>query len=352
MRWIVKLKAGLLSVLFILIISCSPMSNEEKVNRMFADYSKPGTPGTALLIIRDGKPLLVKTFGLANLPDKTPVTVKTNFRLASVTKQFTAMCIMLLNEQRKLDYETTLPELFPEFPDYGKSITIRNILQHTSGLIAYEDIIPNNVSVQVLDKDVFRLMTEQDSTYFIPGSEYRYSNTGYAVLVNVIEKVSGKFFADFLKEHIFQPLRMDGSVAFQQGISTVPQRAFGYDVTDSGIVDSDQSAYSAVLGDGGIYSSLDDLFKWDQALYTENLVSAQTRELAFTPNLENYGFGWRIDEYRGNRRLHHTGSTSGFRNVIQRFPDDHFTVIILTNRKEPGVAPLAEKLVDWYLLGE
>lgn len=347
-----KVQHGFILILSLLLSSCSVMSKEEKVNKIFADYSKPGTPGAALLIIRDGKPLLVKTFGLANLSDKTPVTVKTNFRLASVTKQFTAMCIMLLKEQGKLDYETTLQELFPEFPDYGKSITIRNILQHTSGLIAYEDIVPDTVSVQVLDKDVFQLMAEQDSTYFIPGSEYRYSNTGYAVLVNVIEKLSGKSFAEFLKEHIFKPLQMDGSVAFQQGISTVPQRAFGYDVTDSGIVDSDQSAYSAVLGDGGIYSSMDDLFKWDQALYTENLVSAQTRKLAFTPNLENYGFGWRIDEYKGHRRIHHTGSTSGFRNVIQRFPDDNFTVIILTNRKEPDVAPLAEKLVDMYLLAE
>jgi len=335
----------------LLLFGCIETS-EEKVDSLFRSYSHQGKPGAAVLVIKEGQPLLVKLYGLANLQNKTPVTAKTNFRLASVTKQFTAMCIMLLKEHGKLKYETTLSEIFPEFPDYGKTIAIENILQHTSGLIAYEDLVSDTVSVQVLDKDVFRLMTEQDSTYFTPGSQYRYSDTGYAILVQIIEKVSGVSFAEFLKEQIFEPLKMSGSIAYQKGISEVPQRAYGYAVSDSGIFDSDQSAYSAVLGDGGIYSSLDDLFKWDQALYTDKLISQKERELAFTPNLKTYGFGWRINEYQGHRRMHHTGSTSGFRNVIQRFPDDQFTVIILTNRKEPGVAPLANQLVDMYLLNE
>lgn len=219
-------------------------------------------------------------------------------------------------------------------------------------MLAYEDLVPDTARVQVLDKDVLHLMMKVDSTYFKPGSRYRYSNTGYAVLAMVVEKVSGKRFAEYLKDNIFAPLKMDHTVAYEKGISTVPQRAFGYTVTDSGVKFSDQSAYSAVLGDGGIYSNLEDLFKWDQALYTDKLVSEQTLKTAFTPFKENYGYGWRIDQYKGHRRYHHTGSTSGFRNVIQRFPDDHFTVIILTNRSEPGVQPLAEKLVDWYLLNE
>jgi len=345
----IQFKLFWIFLLSLLALTACSQTAEEKTDELFKPYSGSNIPGAAVLIIKDGKPFFAKTYGQANLEQKTPVTTQTNFRLASVTKQFTAMCILQLMEQKKLYYDTRLTEIFPEFPAYGKTISIKNILQHTSGLLAYEDLIPDTVKVQVLDKDVLKLMKRQDSTYFKPGTKYRYSNTGYAVLAMVVEKISGQSFAQFLKEHIFRPLKMETSVAYEKGISTVANRAMGYAVTDSGVFDSDQSAYSAVLGDGGIYSNLNDLLKWDQALYTDKLVPASTLQRAFTPFKENYGFGWRIDTYKGHKRIHHTGSTSGFRNVIQRFPEDHFTVIILTNRKAPGVRPLAEKLVDWFL---
>ena len=345
-----KSNALLATSLFLLLwsMSCTP-NLEQRVDDLFRPYTGKTMPGAAVRIIRDGKPILTKTYGMADIENGIPVTPQTNFRLASVTKQFTAMCIMMLVEQGKLDYSTPLADIFPEFPEYGKAITIWQILHHTSGLWAYEDLLPDTSTTQVLDADVLAMMMQQDSTYFPPGSAYRYSNSGYAVLAMVIEKISGQSFAQFLHEHIFTPLGMDNTVAFEKGISEVPHRAFGYTVRNDSVIFSDQSRTSAVLGDGGIYSSLDDLFKWDQALYTDRLVSFETLRRAFTPELENYGCGWRIDTYRGHRRVHHTGSTSGFRNVIQRFPDDGFTVIILTNRRDPGVAPLAEKLVDWYL---
>ena len=328
---------------------CTP-SKEQAVERLFESYSGSDVPGAAVMIIKNGKPLLIKTFGMANLKTKEPVTRKTDFRLASMTKAFTAMCIMQLVEQEKLSYQTRLTEIFPDFPAYGKRITIRNLLQHTSGLLDYESLVPDTVGYQLKDKDVLQLMKMQDSTYFEPGSTYSYSNTGYAVLAMVVEKISGLPFAEYLKEHIFIPLKMEHTIAYEKGVFKVPQRATGYTVNDSGIVNTDQSVYSAVLGDGGIYSNLNDLFKWDQALYGSSLVSDSSLQKAFTPNKETYGFGWRIDVYKGHRRYHHNGSTSGFRNTIQRYPDDHFTVIILTNRAAPGVQPLAEQLADWYLL--
>jgi CubicO group peptidase (beta-lactamase class C family) len=195
-------------------------------------------------------------------------------------------------------------------------------------------------------------MMEQDSTYFEVGTDYRYSNTGYAILAMIVEKLSGQSFAKFLSVNIFDPLGMDSTVAYEKGISEVPQRAFGYTAEDRTVILTDQSVTSAVLGDGGIYSSLEDLYKWDQALYTDTLISQMTLKLAFTPHLEIYGFGWRIDEYKGHTRIHHTGSTKGFRNVIQRFPEDQFSIIILTNRNDPDVAPLAEKLIDIFLLNK
>jgi len=328
----------------------------EKVDQLFNMYDQESSPGAAVMVIKDDKPLFQKAYGLAHIEKKIPVELQTNFRLASVTKQFTAMCIMILAEQGKLSYEQTLTEIFPGFPAYGAAITIRHLLQHTSGLVDYEDLLATGDTSQVLDADVLQMMQARDSTYFLPGTHHRYSNSGYAMLALIVEKRSGKPFAQFLQENIFKPIKMDNTVAFEKGVCTVKHRAFGYAVDDRGCFRfTDQSRTSAVLGDGGIYSSVIDLFKWDQALYTEKLVKLATLEQAFSSDVQtdkenvHYGYGWRIDEYRGHRRMHHTGSTCGFATIIQRYPDDHFTVIILTNRNEPALNELADKLTDLFL---
>lgn len=351
------LKKHLLSSLFLFCIFTLGFNADQtaQVDQIFSSYNGNDTPGAVVMVIKNGKPIFKKAYGLANLEEKIPITLNTNFRLASVTKQFTAMCIMKLVQLGRLGYDHNLQQIFPEFPAYGRNITIRHLLQHTSGLIAYEDLIPDTATVQVLDEDVLNMMMTQDSTYFAPGSQYRYSNSGYAVLAMVVEKISGQPFAKFLQENIFKPLGMKSTVAYQKGISTVKHRAMGYRQEGGRFVFSDQSLTSAVLGDGGIYSSVEDLFKWDQALYTEKLVKKAALDLAFTSgSLTNgksldYGFGWRIDQYHNQPRLWHTGSTSGFRNVIQRYPEARFSVIILTNRAEPDVQTLADKLADLFL---
>jgi CubicO group peptidase (beta-lactamase class C family) len=341
--------------LLITVLACS-LSNDAKVDRLFADYSGKNVPGAAIMVIHDGQTIFEKGYGEANLEKQIPVETQTNFRLASFTKQFTAMCIMMLKERGKLDYDQTLTDIFPDFPMYGKKITIRHLLHHVSGLVAYEDLIPDSATVQVLDKDVLRMMMGQDSTYFPPGTEYRYSNSGYAMLAMIIEKVSGKRFADFLKENIFDPLGMQNTVAYENGISTVNHRAFGYTKEADHFEFTDQSITSAVLGDGGIYTSVDDLFKWDQALYTEKLVKKSTLQEAFTSGILtngkkiDYGYGWMIDDYRDHHRLYHTGSSRGFATIIQRYPEDKFTVMILSNRSEPPLTQIADKLTDLFLI--
>jgi CubicO group peptidase (beta-lactamase class C family) len=332
----------------ILMMSCS-LTKEEKVDTFFQSY-QGNVPGAAVIVIEKGQPILAKTYGMANIEEHIPVTSITNFRLASVTKQFTAMCVMMLIERRKIEYSTKLSDIFPEFPNYGKRITIKNLLQHTSGLIDYESLITDSATVQVRDKDVLETIMKEDSTYFEPGTDYSYSNGGYAVLAMIIEELSGKSFAAFLKENIFIPLEMNNTVAYEKGISKVPNRAYGYTINGDSVLFTDQSITSAVLGDGGIYSSINDLFKWDKALYTEELISKESLKSALIPGLDIYGFGWRIDEYKGHFRTHHTGGTRGFSTIIQRFPKDEFSVIILTNRNDQSVEPLAEKLTDLYLI--
>ena len=318
------------------------------VDELFAAYAG-AVPGAAVMVVDDGARALVATWGLAVVEDGVPVRADTNFRLASLTKQFTATAIMMLVEEGELSLTDTLPELFPGFPDYGANVTLRHLLQHNSGLVDYESLVPDDYAGQVSDRDALRYMLEVDHTYFPPGSEYRYSNTAYAMLAVLVEERSGLPFAEFLERRIFGPLGMDGTVAFQDGISTVPQRALGYTVEDGAILPSDQSTTSAVLGDGGIYTSLDDYYRWDQALYTERLLSRDSLEQMWTANFGDYGLGWRVDTEDGRRRLHHDGSTSGFRNYVIRYPDERMTVLVLTNRRAPDVKPLAEAVAELYL---
>lgn len=316
---------------------------DDQLAEIFGDYDGD-VPGAALLVIRDGEKRLTRTYGLANIESGEPVTPSTNFRLASVTKQFTAMAVLMLVDRGALRLDESLRSIFPAFRPFADQITVRDLLRHTSGLVDYEDFVPADSPTQVTDAEVLEILVSTDSTYFQPGSDFRYSNSGYAVLSMIVEDRSGMSFAEFLKTNIFDPLEMTNTVAYQKGVSEVANRAYGYTVDGSQIGNTDQSPWSAVLGDGGIYSSLDDLYKWDQALSAGGLVSADLTQEMFTPHLANYGFGWRIDTYEGRKRHHHSGSTSGFRNFVQRFPDEGLTVIVLTNRAEPSVTRLGERV--------
>lgn len=340
------------SFLFVLLVSsltgCG-VDTEVEVDQLFQDYSGDGLPGASVMVIRDGQPILSKSYGLANVETGAAIESSTNFRLASITKQFTATSILMLVDGGKLSLDDSIRLHFPEFPVFAEGITIRHILQHTSGIEDYEPIYGDRFPAQVTDRGVVEIISKTEGTMFAPGSQYSYSNSGYAILAVLVEDLSGKTFADFLQDNIFSPLEMSNTVALVGGVTMVPNRSFGYSVVDGEVTFSDQSAWSAVLGDGGIYSSVEDLIKWDRALYDNGLISAELRAESWTPGLENYGFGFRIDEYNGHRRYHHSGSTSGFRNHMQQYPDDLLTVIILTNRADPDVARLADRVADLYL---
>jgi CubicO group peptidase (beta-lactamase class C family) len=325
------------------------------VDALFADYNRPDVPGASVIVVRDGKVLYRHAYGMADLEAHTAATTATNYRLASVTKQFTAMAILILAQRGQLSLDDPLTKFFPDYPAYGTAITVRHLLTHTSGLLAYEDLIPASRTLQVKDRDVLDLLKLQDHTYFPPGSEWRYSNTGYAHLAMIVEKVSGTPFAAFLKKNIFDPLRMTQTVAFEEGVSSVPHRAFGYSQHGSAFERTDQSLTSAVLGDGGIYSSVDDLFLWDQSLYTARLVSTAALQQAFTSAVlasgksTGYGFGWEIGEFHGLKTVRHGGSTIGFRTNILRIPERKFTVIVLANRNEAKPAEIADRIAELYL---
>jgi len=329
-----------------------PMSDADaalQVDSLMRSYSG-AVPGASVLVLRNGEPVVRRSYGLADLEQHTPASPSTNYRLASVTKQFTAAAILLLNEAGKLQLDDSVRKWLPELPDTAQPVTIRHLLSHTGGLIDYEDFVADDAP-QVHDADVLRLLARQSRTYFKAGSAYRYSNSGYALLALIVEKASGQRFAAFLRDRIFTPLGMQATVAFEDGVSTVASRAYGYTAAVSAWTRTDQSSTSAVLGDGGIYSSIDDLAKWDAALYDDRLLGPKSRELAFTPATHtdnpsvDYAFGWRIT----GETLWHSGETRGFRNVIIRYPERKLTVIVLTNRNDPEPHAIALAIAQLYL---
>lgn len=319
----------------------------EKVDAIMRSYSGDA-PGASVLVLRNGVPLLHKAYGMADRERKIAATPATNYRLASVTKQFTAAAILLLVEEGRISPDDSVRRWLPSLPASADSITVRHLLTHSSGLIDYEDVMPSDFSGQLRDADVLRLLETQEKTYFQPGSGYRYSNSGYALLALMVERASGQSFADFLRLRIFQPLGMANTLAFVDGGPAIADRAYGYSESAAGWVRTDQSTTSAVLGDGGIYSSIDDLAKWDAALYDDRLLGDPSRKLMFMPHVTTdqpdirYGFGWRIT----GETLWHSGESIGFRNVIVRYPQRRLTVIVLSNRDDPEPYATAKAIAE------
>jgi CubicO group peptidase (beta-lactamase class C family) len=306
------------------------------VNALLQRYDG-AVPGASLLVLKDGHALVRRSFGMADLEHGVAATPATNYRLASVTKQFTAAALLLLAEDGKLGLDDRVRHWLPSLPLAADAITLRHLLTHTGGLVDYEDLMPPDLAAPLRDADVLRLLEREDRLYFRPGSAWRYSNGGYALLALVVERASGRTFPDFLRERIFEPLGMLGTLAYVREGRPVPHRAFGYSQVDGQWIRTDQSLTSSVLGDGGIYSSINDLARWDAALYDDRLLSDASRALAFAPAVVSddpavaYGYGWRIT----GDTLWHSGETIGFRNVIVRWPGRHMTVILLTNRDDP-----------------
>ena len=340
-----------------------------QIDTIFSRLKPSDAPGAAVLVVRNGQPVFRKGYSVTDLRTRHAIDPSTNFRLASFTKQFTAMCIMLLVHDGKLHYDNHLTDIFPEFPAYGKSITIRQILNHTSGLPDYEDLwtnlhpnLPDDQIPQIHDADVLKLLEQQTAGKFPAGSKWEYSNSGYVVLGLIVEKASGKPFGQFLHDRIFVPLQMTNTLAYEKGKNEVPNRAYGHTKEKDAWRETDQSSTSATLGDGGIYTSIDDLAKWDRALREHTLLSAAEMQPALTPvqptagsgknekgEPVSYGFGWFLDPYKGHKRMWHDGETRGFRTTIQRFPDDNLTIIILANRTDIDPKEFALKVADLYL---
>jgi CubicO group peptidase (beta-lactamase class C family) len=357
-------------------------SSEEVTKQMeavFSGIATSETPGFAVLVKKDGKIVFENGYGVRDLRTKTAIDAQTNFRLASFTKQFAAMAIMILVHDGKLRYDESLTDVFPEFPAYGKQITVRNLLNHTSGLPDYEDLMDAvekgkgqiwSPEKQIQDAEVLQLLEKESHGKFVPGTKWEYSNSGYVVLGLIVAKVSGKSFGDFLHEKIFGPLKMEHTLVFEKGKNEVANRACGHSKRENNFVETDQSSTSATQGDGGIYSNLEDLSKWDDALRNHTLLSEKEFLPAITPaqlpagaeskladdvpeslrrHAKAYGFGWFLNLQDPHPLMWHYGDTMGFKTAILRYTRDTVTVILLCNRADLDQGSLALKAAQTFL---
>jgi CubicO group peptidase (beta-lactamase class C family) len=327
-----------------------------QIDGLFESLTAGESPGAAVMVIRDGQVLHAAGYGFADLERRDPITPQTNFELASVSKQFTAMAVMILAERGQLDLDDSMVTYLPELSRFGREITIRHLLTHTSGLPDYYDALEQEAAGGMPDTEqAMRFLAGWGEPLFPAGERYEYSNPGYEMLALVVERVSGQPFGEFLRDSIFTPLGMTSTVVRDSSEPVIAHRARGYRRVDGGFELYDEHPLNHIVGSGSVYSSLNDLARWDRALDANVLVRRPTLEEAWTPvRLSGgkpypYGFGWRIgSEDTLGRRVFHSGGWLGFSTHVARYPERRVTVIVLANLEdfecEEATRPIVELL--------
>lgn len=298
----------------------------------------------SVLVARDGRPVFSKGYGMANRELGVTNTPQTLFRLGSITKPFTATAVMLLQERGKLSVGDSVCKYLSGCPAAWRPVTVRHLLTHTSGIKSYTDLpgYSETMALPVTHDEMLARFRDQPLG-FAPGEKYEYSNSGYYLLGVVIERASGKPYADFLRESIFEPLGMTSTV-YDSGRLVIRNRASGYTAMGDTFVNAAYIDMSVPFAAGALLSNVEDLLRWDQALYTEKLLSRKSLEEMLTPSKEDRGYGWAVRERLGRRVVEHDGSVNGFYASLSRFPAERVTVIVLSNHSSFSTRGIANDL--------
>ena len=348
----------LITSVILLISSCGEIKESVEIDRIFSVWDKPNTPGCALGIIKDGELIYTKGYGVANLEYEIPITENSVFRIASISKQFTAACIILLAEQGKLSLDDKLSDFYPEFPDYATSITIRHLLNHTSGIRDYLGLaelkgLDDNDYYE--DFDVMEWLINQNNLNFIPGDEYLYSNSGYWLLGQTVNKVSGTDMAEFAKSELFDPLGMENTHFHNDHTKIVENRTSGYVPDKNGGYQISMTNLN-MIGDGGIFTTINDIKKWDDAYYDYSILSEEFWAMMTQKGILNngdtlsYASGLRIETYKGLKTIAHGGAFVGFRTSFVRFPEQKFSVVIFSNRSDANPSKMSMEVAEIFLI--
>lgn len=326
-----------------------------KVDEIFKDYAKADSPGCALGVYRDGAIVYAQGYGMASLELGVPITPRTVFDIGSTSKQFTAFSILLLQQQGKLSLDDDIRKFMPEIPDYGKRITLRHLMTHTSGMRDYAGLFDlAGVPEQNLtnDQDAVDLIVRQKALNFMPGEEWDYSNTGFFLLSQVVKRVTGKTLRDFDQENIFTPLGMRSTQIFNDHTLIIPHRATGYSFDDERKAFGVEMSNFEQTGDGSVQTSIEDLQRWDENFYSAKLGGeALIRQMQVVGRLNNgkeheYAAGLEIMTYRGQPVVRHGGAWAGYRAELLRFPKQHTSIAVLCNVAQATPSLRANRVAD------
>lgn len=329
-----------------------------QVDPIFARWDKQDSPGCALAIVKDGRIVYQRGYGSANLDYDVPITSESVFYIASVSKQFVAAAVALLAQQGKLSLDDDVRKHVPELPDYGHTITIRHLIHHTSGLRGYLTLMQlagmrwEDVHSE---QELLDLICRQKELNFAPGEQYRYCNTGYFLLAEIVKRVSGKTLRQFTKDEMFEPLGMTNTHFHDDATHVVKNRAVSYAPSGNGTFRVSYLANWDKVGSGGLLTNVEDLVRWDRnfcekKLGGEDLVNTlHQRGKLNDGTVLPYAFGLIVGEYKGLATVSHGGSFMGFRTVLLRFPGHAFSVIILANLADVNPTALAQDVADVYL---
>lgn len=316
----------------------------QKIDKYMQKLHEIGQYNGTVLVAENGQVIYKNAFGYADFATKRKLRTDSPFYLGSVSKQFTTMAVMMLAEEGRLSYDDSLHIYFPDFPEYGRGVTIRHLMTHTSGIADHFSLGIYRPGLN--NADVYEALNRQSALAFAPGEKYAYSNGGYVLLAMIVEKVSGQSLHRFMKKNIFKPLKMRNSLVFHPKSGKIRARALGHKATGE---PDDYVIFTT--GAGGLYSTIEDLLKWDQALYTDRLVSPATLAEAFEAyqlkdgTLTDYGFGWRIGtNNQGGKIVGHSGSLNGFRTFIERDLQNRRTILLLTNHTNLQLKRIVEAL--------
>lgn len=304
-------------------------------------------PGVSLAVIKDGKPVIVRGYGLANIEHNVPVKPETIFQSGSVGKQFTAFAVMLLVDEGKIGLDDKIGKYFGEVPETWANVTVRNLLTHTGGFTDYPESF--DFRKDYTEDDLLKIFKETPLA-FKPGEKWQYSNLGFVTLGILIHKVTGKFYGDFLHERIFKPLGMSTARVISER-DIVPNRAAGYAFINNEIKNQRWVSPSLnTTADGSLYLTVLDMIKWDEALTAGKLLSKAAYEQMWTPvrladgREQAYGFGWGLRRSNGKRVIEHSGSWQGFKSHIARFPENRLTIIVFANSSNANPDRIANSI--------
>jgi CubicO group peptidase (beta-lactamase class C family) len=333
----------------------------QQVDQIFAAYNRPGSPGCSLGVIRNGTFLYRKSYGEASLELGVPLSPESVFYVGSISKQFTAASVVLAAEQGFLSLDDDVRKYIPELPDYGHKITLRQMLNQTSGFRDFFDLIyfsGRDAAEFNSPAEILKLIERQKGLNNLPGAEWVYSNTNYFLLSIVLQRATGKTLAEYAAENIFRPLRMAHTMFYDDASVVVPGRVAAYDSGKGGAFQVDWSTTYAVVGGGGLMTTVDDLLKWDDNFYSNRLGKGTLVKELETPGVLSdgnkiaYGMGLIPGNYRGLPIIEHNGALFGYRADLLRFPDQRFSVICLCNTSNAEPEEKSRQIADIYLKTE